>query len=347
MAKKAILYINQFFGQIGGEEMAHIAPELHEGLVGPAAIYQKCLGSEVVITHTIICGDNYMGSDPQKAVAEIISMVEGLEFDLFFAGPAFMAGRYGTACGNICKAVSKKFGVSSFTSMNEENPGVEMFQEDMYIFKGAKSAAKMRQDVAKICTFALKFARGGSLLPAEEEGYFGRRFRKEIFTEKAAYNRAVDMLLDVLAGRPYITEMPMYVNDIPKPLPAIDLKKARIALVTTGGIVPKDNPDRIQSASATVWGKYNISKLDSMPAGDFICIHSGFDNHEANANINIVLPLDVMRQMEKEGLYASLHPYYYVTTGTGTAQSAARKMAREIADDMLASHVDGVVFVST
>lgn len=29
--KKAILYINQFFGQIGGEEKAGIEPEIHEG----------------------------------------------------------------------------------------------------------------------------------------------------------------------------------------------------------------------------------------------------------------------------------------------------------------------------
>ena len=28
--KKAILYINQFFGQIGGEEKAGIEPEIHE-----------------------------------------------------------------------------------------------------------------------------------------------------------------------------------------------------------------------------------------------------------------------------------------------------------------------------
>ena len=28
-------YINQFFGQIGGEEMANIAPEIREGIVGP------------------------------------------------------------------------------------------------------------------------------------------------------------------------------------------------------------------------------------------------------------------------------------------------------------------------
>ena len=30
-------YINQFFGQIGGEEKADIKPEIREGFVGPGA----------------------------------------------------------------------------------------------------------------------------------------------------------------------------------------------------------------------------------------------------------------------------------------------------------------------
>ena len=58
MMKKAVLYINQFFGQIGGEEQAGIAPELHEGQVGPAMQFAKDLDAE--ITYTIICGDNYI-----------------------------------------------------------------------------------------------------------------------------------------------------------------------------------------------------------------------------------------------------------------------------------------------
>ena len=37
--KKAVLYINQFFGQIGGEEQAGIAPEIHEGQVGPVMFF--------------------------------------------------------------------------------------------------------------------------------------------------------------------------------------------------------------------------------------------------------------------------------------------------------------------
>ena len=35
MSYKVVHYINQFFANIGGEEMAHVAPELRDGFVGP------------------------------------------------------------------------------------------------------------------------------------------------------------------------------------------------------------------------------------------------------------------------------------------------------------------------
>ena len=35
MSYRVVHYINQFFANIGGEEMAHVAPELREGFVGP------------------------------------------------------------------------------------------------------------------------------------------------------------------------------------------------------------------------------------------------------------------------------------------------------------------------
>ena len=134
--KKAIHYINQFFAGIGGEELADHKPEIREGLVGPSLALNSVLDGEV--THTIICGDNFMGSNTEEAVKLILGFLEDKEFDIFIAGPAFQAGRYGVACGTIAKAVKEKFNVPVLTSMNEENPGVEMFKKDMHIFKGGK-----------------------------------------------------------------------------------------------------------------------------------------------------------------------------------------------------------------
>ena len=84
--KKAIVYINQFFGQLGGEDTADVAPEIREGQIGPAMEFDKEL-EDCEVTHTIICGDNYIGSNTEDAVNRILDMLKDLKFDLFIAGP--------------------------------------------------------------------------------------------------------------------------------------------------------------------------------------------------------------------------------------------------------------------
>ena len=283
--KKAILYINQFFGQIGGEEKAGIEPEIHEGQVGPAMQFEKELNADV--THTIICCDNYIGTNTDEAVATILGMLEDKEFDIFLAGPAFQAGRYTVACGTICKAVKEKFGVPVVTSMNEETPGVDMFKKDMYILKGGNIASKMRQDVKAMAKVANKLLAGEPVGSADEEGYFPRGIRHQVWLSdgKPAYERMVDMLVKKLNGQPFETELPIPKLDRVPIAPAIkDLSKARIALLNTGGIVPVDNPDHIQSASATRWGRYDVSNMERLKGGDFKTIHAGFDPAAADAD---------------------------------------------------------------
>ncbi len=348
--KKAIVYINQFFGQIGGEDKADFEPVIREGLVGPAIEYQNQLGDEVKVTHTIICGDNFMGSHTEEAINTILGFLEDKEFDIFFAGPAFRAGRYGTACGHIGKAVKEKFNVPVITSMNDENPGVEMFRRDLYIFKGGASAASMKKDIKKMVDFGKKILKGEELLSAEEEGYFGRGIRKQVWLDPpvTAADRVMDMLLKKLKGEPFKTELPIPPQDKVLIAPPIkDLSKATIAIVTSGGIVPVDNPDRIQSASATRWGRYDISGLDRLEKGVFKTIHAGFDPAVANEDPNVIVPLDAMRAFEREGKIGKLHEYFYSTVGTGTTQGEAARMAKEMIPYLKEANVDGVILIST
>ena len=345
--KKAILYINQFFGQIGGEEKAGIGPEIHEGHIGPAMQFAKELDAE--LTHTIICGDNYMRTNTDDAVAEILGMLEDKEFDIFLAGPAFQAGRYTVACGTICKAVKEKFGVPVVTSMNEETPGVDMFKKDMYILKGGNIASKMRKDVKAMVNVANKLLNGQPVGSADEEGYFPRGIRHQVWLESGtpASERMIDMLLKKLNGQPYVSELPMPKLDRVPIAPAIkDLSKAKIALLNTGGIVPVDNPDRIQSASATRWGRYDVSNRD-LKGGEFKTIHAGFDPAAADADPNVITPVDALKALLKEGVFGSLHPYFYTTVGTGTTEAEARRMAQEIIPNLKEDGVDGVIMVST
>lgn len=346
--KKAVLYINQFFGQIGGEDKADFAPEMREGKVGPALEFAKKLDAE--ITHTVICGDNYMGSNTDEAVNTILHMLEGTGMDIFLAGPAFQAGRYGVACGTICKAVKEKFNVPVVTSMNVENPGVEMFKKDMYIMQGGNIAARMRKDVAAMVRLSNKILNDEKVGAAQEEGYFVRGIRHQDWLEEGipASERMVDMLLKKLAGEPFQTELPIPKIDRVPIAPAVkDLTKARIVLVTTGGIVPIDNPDRIQSASATRWGRYDIGDTEVLKGGEYKTIHAGFDPGAADADPNVITPVDALKQLEKEGVFGSLHPYFYSTVGTGTTEAEAQRMAREMVPYFQEDNVDAVIMVST
>lgn len=346
---KCIHYINQFFAGIGGEELADHEPEIREGVIGPGLALEKALDAKV--THTVICGDNFMATHEDEAIERILKMLEDKEFDLFIAGPTFQAGRYGFAAGRICKAVQEKFkDVAVYTSMHEENPGVEMYRSEMIIFKGGHSAASMRHDVKAMAKYANKVLNGEKVGPADEEGYYGRGIRHQYWPEgeAPAAKRGVEMLIKKLAGEAFETELPVPKKDVVAiAAPIKDLKKAKIALMTTGGIVPVDNPDRIQSASATRWGKYDISQMDDLKSGEFKTIHAGFDPAAANADPDVIMPVDVMKEMLKEGLYGDIHKYFYSTVGTGTTQAEAERMSKEILECLKADGVDGVIMTST
>lgn len=346
--KKAILYLNQFFGQIGGENKADIGPMIKEGLVGPAIELVKHLNAE--ITHTIICGDNYMGSNTDDALNTILGFLTDKKFDIFLAGPAFQAGRYGSACGYICKAVKDKYNVPVVTSMHVENPGVEMFKKDIYIMEGGNSAAKMRQDIKAMARIGNKLLRGEAITGADEEGYYPRGIRHQVWREdkKIAADRVVEMLIKKVNGEPYETELPIPKMDrVPMAPPINDLSKATIALVTSGGIVPVDNPDRIQSASATRWGRYNIEGIDDLKSGVYKTIHAGYDPAAADDDPDVVTPIDALRAYEKEGKIGRLHNYFYSTVGTGTTQAEAARMAKEMISYLKEDNVDGIILTST
>lgn len=345
---KAVHYLNQFFAQIGGEEMADIEPELREGLIGPGIALQQALGADYEIVATVICGDNYFGSNLEEAQSRILELIKPYSPQLFVAGPAFNAGRYGVACGTIATAVEKEFGIPALTGMYVENPGVEMFKKDLYIIETANSAAGMRKAMPKIANLAKKLINGDEVgLPAED-GYHERGIRVNYFHDKRGSTRAVDMLLQKVKGEEYQTEYPMpFFDRVPPATPIIDMSKAKVAIVSSGGIVPVGNPDRIESSSATKFGKYDVTGMDRMSKDDFISIHGGYDTAYILEDPNLAIPLDVLREMEKEGQIGELANYFYSTTGTGTSVGNAEVFGTEIGKQLLADGVTAVILTST
>lgn len=345
---KVVHYINQFFAGIGGEEKADIKPEIRDGVVGPGMALQGAMGEDVEIVATIICGDSYFNENVEEAQAEILAMVKKHNPDLFIAGPAFNAGRYGTACGTIAKAVKDELGINVLTAMYVENPGVDMYRKDLFIIETGNSAAAMRKAVPAIAKLGAKMLNNEAIGGPTEEGYIERGVRVNYFADKIGAERAVDMLVKKLKGEEFKTEYPMPVFDNVEPGKAIvDLSKAKIALVTSGGIVPKNNPDRIEASSASKYGKYDIDGVMDLTEATYETAHGGYDPVYANEDSDRVLPVDVLRDLEKEGVIGELHRYFYTTTGNGTSVKNSRAFADEFAQELIADGVDAVILTST
>ena len=346
---KVVHYINQFFAQIGGEEKADYPVELRKGeVVGPGMALTQNFKGEAEIIATIICGDSYFNENIDKAKAEILDMVKELAPDVFVAGPAFNAGRYGVACGTIAAAVQEELGIPAVTGMYVENPGADMFKDKVYIVSTKNSAAGMRDAVKKLAPLTVKVGRGEPVGASCEEGYIPNGIRVNFFEEERGSKRAVKMLLAKLADKPFTTEFPMPDFDRVEPNPAVkDLAHAKIALVTSGGIVPKGNPDHIESSSASHYGEYDIAGVMDLTEDTYETAHGGYDPVYANEDADRVLPVDVLRDMEKEGIIGELHHLFYTTTGNGTAVASAKAFADEFSQKLKADGVDAVILTST
>jgi betaine reductase len=345
---RVVHYLNQFFGQIGGEDKAGVGPQVKEGPVGPGTALQQALGEEGEVVATVICGDNYVADNLDRAKREILELIRRQKPDALVAGPAFNAGRYGTACGAIGQAVAEELGIPVVSGMYEENPGVDLYRKDIYIVSTLDSARGMRQAIPAMAALVLKLARGEEIGSPAAEGYLPRGIRRNRFAQEIGAERAVKMLVAKLKGESFTTELPMPDFDrvLPNP-PVADLRKATIALVTSGGIVPKGNPDRIESSSASKYGKYSLEGFTDLTPETHQTAHGGYDPVYANQDPDRVLPLDVMRDLVAEGVIGGLHPYYYATVGNGTSVANAASFGAAIAADLKEAGVTAVILTST
>jgi betaine reductase len=151
-----------------------------------------------------------------------------------------------------------------------------------------------------------------------------------------------------LRGEPFESEVERPVYDRVEPAPAIkDLRHAKIALVTDGGLVPKGNPDKIEMVQATRFGIYDIEASDAFDPGNFEVTHSGYDSVLVRQDPNRLVPVDAMRELEKEGVIGSLHSRSYSTTGLSCIVDVMKGVGHAIAEDLKREGVSGVILTST
>jgi glycine reductase len=341
---RVVHYLNQFFGGIGAEDKAGMPLEVHKGAVGPGRLLEQLLGDQARIVMTLVCGDNYA----VELTASVLEQVRQAAADLFVAGPCFDAGRYGMAAGALCGAVQSKLGIPVITGMSAENPGVDLYRDALYIVDSGTSPAKMRDVLLKMASLGKKQLNKAAIgLPAEE-GYLRRGLLRDQLVEHTAARRLVDMLMAKVKGEAFESEMlPISFEPIPMPAAIKDLSKAKVMLITDGGLVPKGNPDKIDGTAATRWGAYNIEGRDDLRGEEYEISHGGYDARFVQEDPDRLVPLDAMREMEKSGVIGHLHNEFISTSGRSNPLSNTRRLGREMAEKIKREGVDAVILTST
>ena len=344
---RVVHYVNQFFGGIGGEEVANVDVSVVDGAVGAGRALQQTLGGHGTVIGTLICGDNTANERRDEAMAVIETHLRALQPDVVIAGPAFGSGRYGLACVEVCK-VARALGYPAVTGMHPENPGAQGLLMDLVIVPTGQTSADMAAAVAAMTRLALQLGRGAELGPAEVEGYLPRGTRRVYNRQRPGYQRALDMLLAKLRGAPCVTEVPIHLPERVTPaMPLTDLSRATIAMVTTGGLVRKGNPDKQVSSNATRYYRHSVTELRSLSGKDWEAYHAGYFNHMVNRNPNYILPLNFLRDLEATGTIGGVFEWIYALPGVSTPVAASRALGRSIAQDLQERQVNGCLLVAT
>lgn len=347
---KAVYYVNQFYAGIGGEDKAHTGLQVFKGARGPAIGLENLCEGKLQVVKTLACGDNYINDEKNflNIAPKLKEEIAEADPDVFIAGPAFNAGRYGVACGRMVDFVRSELGIPAVTAMYYENPAVSMYVRENYILETPETAAGMKKVLPNLARFALKLAGGKEIGPARLEGYLPRGYRYNRWHEKTGAERTVELLLKKLRGEEYRTEIPLRNFEHVEPAPPLkDLKGARIALVTTGGLVPKGNPDNLKQAFSETYASYSIKGLSALDSSGYESIHGGFDTTVVNDDPNRLVPLDELRALAEEGAIGSIYEHYLVTAGIGTNVENSKKIGKEMAEELLSAGVHAVILTST
>lgn len=345
---RIVHYLNQFFGGRGGEEAAHLPPQVHDGAVGPGRLLEQVLGVGAQVVRTIVVGDNYAAEHLDDLQALAVQTARDSQAELFVAGPCFEAGRYGMAAGALCKAVKEALGIPVITGMALENPGVDLYRQELYIVDAGTQVQAMREVLTTMARLADKLAQQEALGRPEAEGYFPQGILRDAFVPQTAAERLVGMLYAKTTGAPFASELlPPTFTTVAAPAPVLDLSKARVALVTDGGLVPKGNPDKIAPYAATNWGSYDITGLDDLEGQNYEVSHRGYDTRYVEQDPDRLVPVDVLRDLEKAGVVGKLHEEFISTSGLANPLANSRRLGREIAQKLKSEGVEAVILTST
>ncbi len=341
-------YLNPFFAGIGGEESNDLGPQVEAGSRGPGRLLDQLLGKRGQIVATLICGDNFFMGHESEVTAALVAAAKAHRADLVIAGPAFNAGRYGLACGSICQFASEQLGLPAVTAMSMENPGTVFRRRKVYILPAGESVKSMGEIMPRLAQFGVRLAQRQALGPADVEGHLPRGIRYNERVEKTAAERAVNMVLAKVRGEPYQTEIRLEAQESVAPPAALGpLDQAVVAIVTEMGFVPHGNPDRIASSRAKVWGRYSIAGMNRASSEQFMYIHGGYDTQDVDQDPNRGVPVDALRDLEREGQIKELVDEVFSTCGNGGALNEMKRIGQEMAREVKRRGATAVIIPAT
>ena len=152
-----------------------------------------------------------------------------------------------------------------------------------------------------------------------------------------------------MTGAPHSSEVLIQqYESVPPPAPIADPSAATFGLVTSGGLVPRGNPDHQVSGNAQSKFRYSIEGVDELTLEGWESVHGGFNTKYLNTkNPNYVLPLPALRKLEASGEIGPIYPYVFSTVGNGTAVTNAKRMGGEIAAEFKDAGVTAALLVAT
>jgi glycine reductase len=344
---RIVHYVNQFFGGIGGEDKADTPLQVREGPVGPGRAIQQIVGAQGTVVATIIGGDDYVAEREDEAGAAIREALELHRPDLVLAGPAFDSGRYGLGCALTCR-VAQSLGIAAVTGMYPDNAAIITHRRELLAVPTGLEPTEMKAILTRMVGLGLRRVHGEPLGSAAEEGYIPRGIRRLVLKDKVGYERAVDMLLAQVAGRPVASEIQVQQYDRVPPAPPVgNLSRSIIGIVVSTGIVPRGNPDHLPGARALAAGRYSIDGLGSLDVARWESAHGGFNTKILNTRSpDYALPLGTLRALEAEGAIGGIYPWFYSTVGNQTAVGPARAIGRRVAEEFRDAGVAAALQVS-
>jgi glycine reductase len=264
---RVVRYLNQFFGGIGGEDKADVPIEVRVGALGPGRGLEQQWAGAAHIVATIVGGDNFVATRSAEAEPAIRATLHAYQPNVLVAGPAFNAGRCGLACGVAC-CVASELGIANVTAMAPENPALAIYAKRLLTVPTGELASNMPRALPPLARLALKLARHEPLGSAAAEGFLPRGLRRDVWHAQIGAERAIALLKKRLGDEPFRSEMPIEQFDsVPPAPPLTSLADARLAVVSTGGIVPSGNPDRLREYNSMTWQRYPIGNLARLEPG--------------------------------------------------------------------------------